>query len=123
MYVGRAAVLAALICLLALLHFVRIYTILLTMYGITKDAKQIVSRLKRIQGQLVGVEKMIASDVYCIDIITQTSAIKQAISALEDAMLESHISCCLADNSTTRKKKSIKQLSEEIIKVYKLKRK
>jgi DNA-binding FrmR family transcriptional regulator len=93
------------------------------MYGITKDQKPILTRIKRIQGQLAGVEKMIQNDTYCIDIITQTSAVKQAISSLEDQMLESHMKCCLANNSQTRKKKSTQELSDEIIKVYKLKRK
>ena len=89
------------------------------MYGIHKDNKKILIRLKKIQGQLVGVEKMIIEDKYCIDIITQTSAIKSAISSLEDEMLESHLSHCL--HKQTNKNK-LKEMQEEIIKVYKLKR-
>lgn len=90
------------------------------MHGIHKDNKKIITRLKRIQGQLVGVEKMIFEDKYCIDIITQTSAIKSAISALEDEMLESHLGHCLHDD---KNKGRLKEMQEEIIKVYKLKRK
>ncbi len=90
------------------------------MYGIHKDNKKIVTRLKKIMGQLGGVEKMILGDKYCIDIITQTSAIKSAISSLEDEMLESHLSHCLhADINKGREK----EMQDEIIKVYKLKRK
>lgn len=90
------------------------------MHGIHKDNKKIVSRLKRIMGQLQGVEKMINTDKYCIDIITQTSAIKRAISSLEDEMLESHLAHCLTKDTN---KSRIKEMQNEIIKVYKLKRK
>jgi len=73
-------------------------------------------------GQLNGVEKMILDDKYCIDIITQTSAVKSAISSLEDEMLESHLSHCLhADKN--KDKKTQEKMQAEIIKVYKLKRK
>jgi len=90
------------------------------MHGIHKDNKKIVSRLKRIVGQLNGVEKMILNDTYCIDIITQTSAIKSAIASLEDEMLQSHLAHCLHENVS---KGRLKKMQEEIIKVYKLKRK
>jgi len=90
------------------------------MHGIYKDNKKIISRLKRIVGQLHGVEKMILSDTYCIDIITQTSAIKSAISSLEDEMLESHLGHCLHKNI---KGEQLKKMQQEIIRVYTLKRK
>jgi DNA-binding FrmR family transcriptional regulator len=90
------------------------------MHGVHKDKHIFISRLNRIRGQLAGVEKMIDSDTYCIDIITQTSAIKSALSALEDAMLESHLAHCL--HSETNKPR-LKEMQQEIIKVYKLKRK
>lgn len=90
------------------------------MHGVHKDNKKIVARLKRIQGQLGGVEKMILDDKYCIDIITQTSAIKSAISAMEDQMLQSHLEHCL--HKETNKSRQI-EMQAEIMKVYKLKRK
>ncbi len=90
------------------------------MYGVYKDNKKIISRLKRITGQLRGVEKMIINDTYCVDIITQTSAIKSAISSLEDEMLKSHLSHCLHKDI---KGDRLKEMQQEIIKVYKLKRK
>ena len=90
------------------------------MHGIHTDNKKIITRIKKIAGQLGGVEKMILDDKYCIDIITQTSAIKSAISALEDEMLESHLSHCLHKESNKNK---LKEMQAEIIKVYKLKRK
>jgi DNA-binding FrmR family transcriptional regulator len=90
------------------------------MHGINKDQEKVTKRLNRIKGQMEGVEKMILSDKYCIDIITQTSAIKSAISALEDEMLESHLAHCLHKESN---KEKLKEMQEEIMRVYKLKRK
>ena len=90
------------------------------MHGINKDNQKIITRLKRIVGQLNGVEKMILDDKYCIDIITQTSAIKNAISSLEDEMLESHLAHCLHKETN---KNRLAEMQKEIIKVYKLKRK
>lgn len=90
------------------------------MHGIYKDNKKVITRIKKIMGQLSGVEKMILDDKYCIDIITQTSAIKSAISSLEDEMLESHLSHCLHKESN---KSKLGEMQKEIIKVYKLKRK
>jgi DNA-binding FrmR family transcriptional regulator len=90
------------------------------MHGINKDNKKIIARLKKIAGQVSGIEKMVLADKYCIDIITQTSAIKSAISSLEDEMLESHLSHCLYKETNKNK---LVEMQKEIIKVYKLKRK
>jgi DNA-binding FrmR family transcriptional regulator len=90
------------------------------MHGIHKDNEKIIKRLNRIKGQLEGITKMITEDKYCIDIITQTSAVKSAISALEDEMLESHLSHCLHKETN---KERLTEMQAEIIKVYKLKRK
>jgi DNA-binding FrmR family transcriptional regulator len=90
------------------------------MHGINKDKEKILLRLKKITGQIKGVDKMITEDKYCIDIITQTSAIKNAISSLEDVMLESHLAHCL---NTETNKARLAEMQKEIIKVYKLKRK
>ncbi len=66
---------------------------------------------------------MVQDDRYCIDIIVQTSAIKQAISTIEDIMLESHLNHCLNSETSAKKTKSAENLREEILKVYKLKKK
>lgn len=90
------------------------------MHGIAKNKDTIIKRIKRVEGQIRGIEKMILADTYCIDIITQTSAIKNAISALEDEMLTSHLSHCLYQETS---KQELEKMQKEILKVYKLKRK
>ena len=63
---------------------------------------------------------MVKGNKYCIDIITQTSAVKSALSNIEDVILENHLETC-----ATRQMKSgeVKKATKEILEVYRLKRK
>lgn len=81
--------------------------------------KQLIRRLKIVEGQIRGLQDMVESGTYCIDIITQTSAVKRALSSIEDVMMESHIGHCMVHQVQSGE---IKKAKEEIIKVYKLKR-
>ena len=79
-----------------------------------------IRRLKIIEGQIRGLQKMVEEDKYCIDIITQASAIKEALSGVEDLLLENHLSTHVIHQI---KNGEDAQATEEILKVYKLKRK
>lgn len=84
-------------------------------------AKQkLVRRLKIVEGQIRGLQDMLSKDAYCIDVITQTSAVKQALSGIEDALMENHLSTCVLEQMKKGKENSY---VEEILKVYRLKRK
>ena len=81
----------------------------------SKVKKNLLHRLKIAEGQIRGVQKMLTDGEYCIDIITQTSAIRHALSALEDIILEQHLSKCVVDQiKNGEHKKAIK----EILSVY-----
>lgn len=85
-----------------------------------KDKKRIIHRLKIIEGQIRGLQKMVEEEKYCIDIITQSLAIKQALSCIEDIFLENHLSTHVIDQvKSGNKKKAI----EEIMKIYKISKK
>lgn len=84
------------------------------------DKQKLMKRLKIIEGQVRGLQEMIINDVYCIDIITQTSAVKQALSGVEDVLMEGHLGTCLVHQI---QKGQTKKATEEILKVYGLKRK
>ena len=84
------------------------------------DKHKLVRRLKIIEGQIRGLQKLIDEDKYCIDIITQTSAVKQGLSNIEDILLEGHLSHCV---SNQMKKGETKKAVDEILKVYRLKKK
>ncbi|MGO3701991.1 MAG: metal-sensitive transcriptional regulator [Candidatus Saccharimonadales bacterium] len=77
-------------------------------------------RLKIIEGQVRGLQKMIEGDTYCIDVITQASAIKEALSGVEDLLLENHLSAHVIHQVKSGEED---KATEEILKVYKLKRK
>lgn len=82
--------------------------------------QKLIRRLKIIEGQVRGLQDMIEKDAYCIDIITQTSAVKWALSGVEDELMEDHLSTCVIHQIKDGKEaKAIK----EILKVYQLKRK
>ncbi len=89
-------------------------------YMKTNQKKKLIKRLKIIEGQVRGVQSMVLKDTYCIDVITQSSAIKQALSGIEDVLLENHLATCVVNQI---KQGKTKQPTKEILKVYKLKRK
>jgi CsoR family transcriptional regulator, copper-sensing transcriptional repressor len=82
--------------------------------------QKLIKRLKIIEGQVRGLQDMLAKDKYCIDIITQTSAIKNALSGVEDALMESHLSTCVIHQIKKGKENTA---IKEILKVYRTKRK
>lgn len=82
--------------------------------------QKLLRRLKIIEGQIRGLHDLLQKDAYCIDVITQTSAVKQALSGVEDALMESHLGTCVIDQV---KKGEEGKAVGEILKVYRLKRK
>lgn len=82
--------------------------------------KKVDRRLKIITGQIQGLQKMVDMEIYCIDIITQTSAIRHALSSVENLMLENH----LEEHAQYQMKgKQSKRAMKEILEVYKLAKK
>ena len=63
-----------------------------------REAKTLVNRLNRIEGQVRGVKGMVESDVYCTDILVQVSAITSALNSFTKELLASHIRTCVADD-------------------------
>ncbi len=84
------------------------------------NKQKVLRRLKIIEGQIRGLQEMVLKDKYCIDIISQTSAVKQALSGVEDVLMEGHLGSCLVNQI---QKGQTKKATEEILKVYRLKRK
>ena len=65
-------------------------------HGYTKDKEALIKRLHRIEGQVRGVEKMVEDDRYCIDILTQISAVSTALESLGFKILDDHVNHCVA---------------------------
>ncbi|MFY9652307.1 MAG: metal-sensitive transcriptional regulator [Trebonia sp.] len=66
------------------------------MYGYTQDKDKYLNRLRRIEGQVRGLEKMIEEDKYCIDILTQVAAATSALQSVALGLLEDHLGHCVA---------------------------
>jgi DNA-binding FrmR family transcriptional regulator len=64
-------------------------------YGYTADKDAYLKRLRRIEGQVRGIARMVEGDQYCIDILTQVAAINKALHAVSLGLLEDHISHCV----------------------------
>jgi DNA-binding FrmR family transcriptional regulator len=67
------------------------------MVGYTNDKQDIQKRLKRIEGQVRGLQRMVDDDTYCIDVLTQVSAATKALQAVALQLLGGHLSHCVQD--------------------------
>lgn len=95
------------------------YNIVGSLKHMNQTKQTVLRRLRIIEGQVRGLQEMIEKDTYCIDVITQTSAVKSALSGVEDSLLENHLGSCVLRQVTTGQ---IEKAKKEILKVYKLKR-
>ena len=67
------------------------------MIGYVKDKQQIEARLSRIEGQVRGLRKMVDEDRYCIDVLTQVSAVQSALESVALLLLRDHTEHCVAE--------------------------
>lgn len=67
------------------------------MAGYTGSKDDYLKRLRRIEGQVRGIQRMVEQDTYCIDVLTQVSAITKALQSVSLGLLEDHIGHCVVD--------------------------
>ena len=67
------------------------------MHGYTQNKEDYLKRLRRIEGQVRGIAKMVDDDKYCIDILTQVSAATKALQSFALGLLEEHLGSCVVD--------------------------
>ena len=65
------------------------------MSGYQESTAAYLTRLRRIEGQVRGIQRMVAEDVYCIDVLTQISAVTKALHAVGLGLLEDHLAHCV----------------------------
>lgn len=75
-----------------------------------EEYKSLLNRLSRIEGQVRGIRKMVESDTYCTDILTQVSAVQAALNAFNRELLANHIRTCVADDIRSGKDETIDEL-------------
>ena len=66
------------------------------MYGYSPNKEDYLKRLRRIEGQIRGLQKMVDEDKYCIDILTQVSAATRALQSVALGLMEDHLGHCVA---------------------------
>jgi DNA-binding FrmR family transcriptional regulator len=66
------------------------------MHGYTADKDAYLKRLRRVEGQIRGLQRMVENDEYCIDVLTQISAATKALQAVSLGLLDEHLKHCVA---------------------------
>jgi DNA-binding FrmR family transcriptional regulator len=84
-----------------------------------EEYRALANRLSRIEGQIRGLRRMLDEDAYCIDIITQASAVSSALSSFNRELLSSHIKTCVAEDIKRGGGESVDELLETLTKLLK----
>ncbi|MGE3141755.1 MAG: metal-sensitive transcriptional regulator [Hyphomonadaceae bacterium] len=74
--------------------------------------------LKRIEGQVRGVQKMIEEDRYCVDVVTQIEAVRAALAKVEADLLRQHLQHCVHHAMTSKDKSDQARVIEELVSVF-----
>lgn len=84
-----------------------------------EEYRLLINRLSRIEGQVRGIRKMVESDAYCTDILTQVSAVQAALNAFNRELLANHIRTCVAEDIRGGKDETIDELVVTLQKLMK----
>ena len=85
----------------------------------TDERKDLITRLNRIEGQVRGVKAMVEDDRYCVDILTQVSAIQAALNSFNKELLSRHIKTCVSDDIRDGREEAVDELCELLKKLMK----
>ncbi len=83
------------------------------------EYQDLLKRLNRIEGQVRGVKKMLEEDRYCVDILTQVSAINSALNSFNKVLLAEHIKSCVVDDIRAGKEEAVDELCATLQKLMK----
>ena len=84
-----------------------------------EELRKLMNRLNRVEGQVRGVKKMLEEEQYCVDILTQVSAIQAALNAFNKELLSSHIHSCVVEEIQKGNTEVVDELCESIKKLMK----
>ncbi len=85
----------------------------------SEEQKALITRLKKIEGQIRGIEKMVENDAYCPDILIQVSAANSALNSFNKLLLQCHIRSCVAEDIRAGKDETIDELCKVLQKLMK----
>ncbi len=84
-----------------------------------KEYKALISRLNKIEGQVRGIKGMVDNNAYCVDILTQVSAINAALNSFSKLLLENHIKTCVVDEIESGNREVVDELVKTMCKFIK----
>jgi CsoR family transcriptional regulator, copper-sensing transcriptional repressor len=84
-------------------------------HGYAADKDALVKRLHRIEGQVRGIERMVEEDRYCIDVLTQISAVTTALESLAFVILDDHVNHCVAGALASGDPTAAEEKSRELL--------
>jgi DNA-binding FrmR family transcriptional regulator len=90
------------------------------MVGYATDKDDLLSRLRKIEGQVRGVAQMIEDDRYCIDVLTQVAAVTKALQSVSLGLFDDHLRHCVADAVAARGDEADRKLTEATAAVQRL---
>jgi DNA-binding FrmR family transcriptional regulator len=82
---------------------------------VREDVKK---RLKRVAGQIAGIERMVDEDRYCVDVLLQVAAVRAALDGVGKVILRSHVETCVTDALVSGRAKERNEKIEEIMDVF-----
>lgn len=85
----------------------------------SKEYKDLINRLNRIEGQVRGVKNMLDKDAYCVDILTQVAAIHAALNSFNKVLLANHIRSCVVEDIREGKDEVVDELVDTLQKLMK----
>ena len=83
------------------------------------EEKDLLNRLNRIEGQIRGIKSMVEDERYCVDILTQVSAVQAALNSFNKVLLSSHIKSCVVEQIQEGNLEAVDELCMTIQKVMK----
>jgi DNA-binding FrmR family transcriptional regulator len=81
-------------------------------HGYSAEKKRYLARLKRIEGQVRGLHRMVDEDNYCIDVLTQVSAVQSALKGVALALLDDHMQHCVLHAAQQGEEEAMEKLDE-----------
>lgn len=84
-----------------------------------QEARELVKRLNRIEGQVRGIKSMVEEERYCVDILNQVSAVQAALNGFSKELLANHIHTCVVEDIQAGKIEAVDELCETIKKLMK----
>ena len=90
------------------------------MHGYAKDKAAVHNRLRRIEGQVRGLQRMVEDDVYCIDVLTQLSAVTRALQSVGLELMGDHLDHCVRNAAVAGGPEADEKISEAVAAIGRL---